>query len=140
MDNFFTSGDAVFHNLNRNGFKVTAIMDVDNSICSKYDTVVKNTAREVAEASDVVITGLPKPPNVIAAFEGNDGLLAGFKEGSVWIDHSTTDYGQNFKFQEQMNAKGAQMLEAPITGGMEALRQGQMAVWVAGDQKVFEEV
>ena len=50
--------DAVFYNLKRNGIKVTAIMDVDSGICSKYqDTEVKKTAREVAEATDVIITG-----------------------------------------------------------------------------------
>ena len=98
------------------------------------------TAREVAELSDVVVSGLPKPPHVKAAFEGPDGILAGVKKGSVWIDHSTTDYGQNFEFQEQLDTKGAKMLEAPITGGMEALRQGQMAVWVAGDKDIYEQV
>ena len=62
------------------------------------------------------------------------------KEGSVWIDHSTTDYGQNVEFQKQLDGKGAQMLEAPITGGMEALKKGEMAVWVAGDKATFEKV
>ena len=116
-------------------------MDVNTGITGKYkNTEVKKTAREVAEATDVVITGLPKPPNVKDAFNGPDGMLAGMKKGSVWIDHSTTDYGQNIEFQKQLDGKGAQMLEAPITGGMEALKKGQMAVWVAGDKDIYEQV
>ena len=86
------------------------------------------------------ISGLPKPPNVKACFEGPDGLLAGFRQNSIWIDHSTTDYGQNVEFQKEMSKKGAFMLEAPITGGLDALKKGQMAVWVAGPKDVFMEV
>ena len=39
-------------------------------------------------------TGLPRPPNVKAAAEGPDGILAGLTKDKVWIDHSTTDCDQ----------------------------------------------
>ena len=42
----------------------------------------------------MVVTGLPKPPDVRRVFEGADGLLAGMAGGKVWIDHTTTDFGQ----------------------------------------------
>lgn len=95
------------------------------------------TSREVAENSDIVVTGLPKPPDVKDCFEGPDGLLAGLSKNSVWIDHSTTDYGQNLAFDEAVKEKGAHLLEAPITGGLDALKRGQMAVWVAGEKDVY---
>ena len=86
------------------------------------------------------ISGLPKPPHVKAAFEGPDGILAGMSKGKLWIDHSTTDLNQNKGFFAKAKAKGADFLEAPITGGMDALRQGQMVAWVAGDKDIFEQV
>lgn len=52
----------------------------------------------------------------------------------VWIDHSTTDHEQNKVFAEALSKSGGSLLEAPITGGLEALKKGQMAVWVAGDK------
>ena len=88
-------------------------------------------------------------------FEGATGLLAGMAEGKVsvsnlknsisprvshrhayqvWIDHSTTDHEQNKVFAEALSKSGGSLLEAPITGGLEALKKGQMAVWVAGDK------
>jgi 3-hydroxyisobutyrate dehydrogenase-like beta-hydroxyacid dehydrogenase len=48
-----------------------------------------------------LILALPKPPDVLKAFEGEDGFLAGLSKGKIWIDHSTTDYEQN----ENMNEK-----------------------------------
>merc|ERR1712107_363633 len=62
---------------------------------------------------------------------------AGMGEGKVWIDHSTTDHEQNKVFTEALTKIGGSLLEAPITGGLEALKKGQMAVWVAGDKAKY---
>jgi 3-hydroxyisobutyrate dehydrogenase-like beta-hydroxyacid dehydrogenase len=61
-------------------------------------------------------------------------------QGKVWIDHTTTDFEQNFEFEKALAEKGAFLLEAPITGGLDALRKGQMAVWVAGNKDAYEQV
>ena len=63
-------------------------------MCMQENFQILRSAREVAAESDVVVTGLPKPPDVRRVFEGADGLLAGMAEGKVWIDHTTTDFGQ----------------------------------------------
>jgi len=135
-------GTAVTNNLTRNGFNVAAIMDIKPDLCRGYpeNISVKNTPREVAEASDIIISGLPKPPHVKAMFEGGDGLLAGMGPGKVWIDHSTTDHEQNKVFTAELEKVSCSLLECPITGGLEALKQGQMAVWVGGDKEAYTKV
>jgi 3-hydroxyisobutyrate dehydrogenase-like beta-hydroxyacid dehydrogenase len=80
------------------------------------------------------------PPHVKTAFEGDSGILAGLGQGNIWIDHSTTDYEQTQSFSNLVKAKGAQILEAPITGGLEALKKGQMTVFIAGDPDLAEMV
>jgi len=90
--------------------------------------------------SDVIISGLPKPPHVKEMFDGPDGLLAGMCGGKIWIDHSTTDHQQNMVFTEQLQEKESFLLECPITGGLEALKKGQMAVWVGGSKEAYQEV
>ena len=87
-----------------------------------------------------LISGLPKPANVKAVFEGGDGLLEGLTEGKIWVDHSTTDYEQMMKFNELVRNKNAHVMEAPITGGLEALKKGQMTVFMAGDKILAEQV
>merc|ERR1712227_155933 len=132
-------GTAVANNLLRKGFIVSAITDIKPELCQGFpeSVAVVDSAKEVAERSDVIVTGLPKPPHVKAMFEGDSGLLAGMGEGKVWIDHSTTDHEQNKVFTEALTKIGGSLLEAPITGGLEALKKGQMAVWVAGDKAKY---
>ena len=84
--------------------------------------------------------GLPKPANVKAVFEGEDGLLEGLSEGKIWVDHSTTDYEQMMQFNELVKGKKASVMEAPITGGLEALKKGQMTVFMAGEKDLAEQV
>ncbi len=91
----------------------------------------------MAESCDIVVSGLPKPPDVLKAASGPDGILAGLKKGGIWIDHSTTDYEQNLHFEAEASKKDAHILECPITGGLEALKKGQMAVWVAGNEEAY---
>ena len=80
------------------------------------------------------------PPHVKQVFEGDNGILAGLSTDKIWIDHSTTDYEQTQTFNDLAGNKGARCLEAPITGGLEALSKGQMTVFMAGEQQLAEEV
>lgn len=135
-------GSAVAHNLLRQGFKVVAAYDMDaERLAAMPSSVARTTSpRLVAAAADVIVTGLPRPPNLKAAAEGPDGILAGLTEGKVWIDHSTTDCDQTKEYSEAASKQGAHVLEAPITGGLEALKKGQMVVHVGGSREVAEAV
>ena len=82
---------------------------------------------------------MPKPANVKAVFEGQEGLLEGLTDGKIWVDHSTTDYEQMMQFNQLVKDKNAHVLEAPITGGLEALKKGQMTVFMAGDKGLAEQ-
>ena len=73
-------------------------------------------------------------------FEGENGLYEGLSEGKIWVDHSTTDYEQMMQFNDLVKNKKAHVMEAPITGGLEALKKGQMTVFMAGDKILAEEV
>ena len=86
------------------------------------------------------LSGLPKPMHVKAASEGPDGILSGLSSGKVWVDHSTTDHRQSKGFESAAASAGAAFLEAPITGGMDALRKGQMVAHVGGDRAAFDRV
>ena len=77
------------------------------------------TAREAAAAADVVITALPRPEHVTAAFHGDDGILAGLRDGATWIEHSTTDFENTARVREEVEARGGHAVEAPLTGGMQ---------------------
>lgn len=97
-----------------------------------------NSAAEAASATNVVITALPKPEHVSAAFECKDGIFDGLNEGSVWIEHSTTDFENTLRIKNMVESKNSHAVEAPITGGMQLLREGKMVALVGADPEVFE--
>jgi len=133
-------GNALVKNLKREGYNVTSILDTDTSKYSEFTSFSSpaENPKQLAEAVDVVFTALPMPPHVKAVFEGDTGLLAGLG-GKVWVDHSTTDYEQTEEMNAQVVEAGGKMLEAPVTGGLEALRKGQMTVFLAGEKPLADE-
>ena len=122
-------------------YNVTSVLDVDKTKCKNFPALKTATSTAaLVEENDVIFTALPMPQHVKAVFEGDDGLLAGIGDGKVWIDHSTTDYEQTVDLNEEIVKKGGRMLEAPVTGGLEALKKGQMTVFMAGDQDLADEM
>ena len=100
------------------------------------------TPRELAEACDVVITGLPEPAHTAAAMgldaEGaaaDDGILAGLRPGSIWVEHGTTDPNATLRVREAVEARGAAAVAAPVTGGMQLLSAGKMVTLVGCDDE-----
>ena len=97
-----------------------------------------SSAREAAENAEVIVTALPRPEHVTAAFAGSDGILAGMTAGDVWLEHSTTDFENTTLIREQVEGKGAHAVEAPLTGGMQILRAGKMVTLVGASPEVFD--
>jgi 3-hydroxyisobutyrate dehydrogenase-like beta-hydroxyacid dehydrogenase len=71
---------------------------------------------------------------------GPDGVLAGLGKGKVYIDMSTVSPAASKKLASQVTAKGAQMLDAPVSGSVITLEQGNLSLMVGGEQATFEQV
>jgi 3-hydroxyisobutyrate dehydrogenase-like beta-hydroxyacid dehydrogenase len=99
-----------------------------------------DSPREVTERSDVVFTMVTNTAAVRAVFDGNDGILAGLGPGKVYIDMSTASPSNTRALAEQVAERGAQMLDAPVSGSVITLEQGKLTVMVGGDSETFERV
>jgi 3-hydroxyisobutyrate dehydrogenase len=93
------------------------------------------SAREVAEASDVVFTSLPGPREAEAV--GND-LLSSMRPGAAWFDLSTNSPTVVRRIHARFAAKGLPMLDAPVSGGPHGAKSGKLALLVGGDKVVFD--
>lgn len=98
-----------------------------------------SSPRDVAAASDSVLTCLPSPVAVDAVVTGDAGLLEGLREGSTWIDSSTNDAHELRRLAALAEAGGVRCLEAPVTGGVHLADSGEITVLVGGDAGVFAE-
>ena len=95
---------------------------------------------EVARAASVVLTSLPGPDEVEAVALGPQGLVEGLGPGSVYADTSTGSPSRIRKVAERVEAAGARMLDAPVSGGTVGAEAGTLAVMVGGDEEAFEEL
>ena len=96
------------------------------------------TPREVAEATHVVFTSLPGPPEVEAVALGAQGLLAGLAAGKVYFDLTTNSPALVRRIHAVFEARGIQMLDAPVSGGPRGAETRRLALWVGGDETVFK--
>jgi 3-hydroxyisobutyrate dehydrogenase-like beta-hydroxyacid dehydrogenase len=98
------------------------------------------TPRAVAEAADVIFTMVTNTTALHEVLGGPDGVLAGLGKGKVYIDMSTVSPAASKKLASQVAAKGAQMLDAPVSGSVITLEQGNLSLMVGGEQATFEQV
>jgi 2-hydroxy-3-oxopropionate reductase len=94
--------------------------------------------REVASATDTVITMLPDSPDVEAVVEDERGLLAGGHPGLLWIDMSTIAPTTTRRLAAAAAERGIAALDAPVSGGETGARQATLSIMVGGDEAVFE--
>ena len=96
-----------------------------------------DTPRLVAASVEVVLTSLPGPPEVEHVALGEDGLLAGLRPGTAFIDLSTNSPSLLRALHARFGERQIEVLDAPVSGGPAGARSGQLAVWVGGDEAVF---
>jgi 3-hydroxyisobutyrate dehydrogenase-like beta-hydroxyacid dehydrogenase len=95
-------------------------------------------AQTVAEMASAVITSLPGPTEVELVMQGEHGVLAGLRPGSTWIDVSTSSPALTRRIAALADQKGADTLDAPVTGAVDGAVAGTLTFFVGGDADVFE--
>lgn len=99
-----------------------------------------DTPCAVAEAADVVFTMVTNTSALEQVFHGPDGILAGLSASKVYVDMSTISPNASREFATQVAAKGASMLDVPVSGSVITLEQGKLSLMVGGDKAVFEQI
>ncbi|MFW5745657.1 MAG: 2-hydroxy-3-oxopropionate reductase, partial [Spirochaetota bacterium] len=129
-------------NLIKAGYEVT-VFDIatDRVEAIKADGATAATSnREVAEASDIVITMLPNSPHVKTAVLGEGGVIEGARDGMILIDMSSIAPLASQEVSEAVAKKGVKMLDAPVSGGEPKAVDGTLAIMVGGPEDVFDKV
>ncbi len=94
--------------------------------------------KAVAEACDVVFTSLPGPAEVEAvALDEQGGLISGLTAGKVYFDLSTNSPALVRRIHDVFKSRGIHMLDAPVSGGPKGAETRKLALWVGGDEEVY---
>ena len=96
------------------------------------------TQAEIGESCDVVLTMLPNSPQVKEVILGDDGVAAHMKAGSTFIDMSSINPVASKEIAAVLEAKGIDMLDAPVSGGEPKAIDGTLSFMVGGKQEVFD--
>jgi 3-hydroxyisobutyrate dehydrogenase len=96
------------------------------------------SAAEAAAAADVLITMLPGPPEVVEAMTGAGGALRALPAGATWIDMTSNAAASAGPIRVQALARGIDVLEAPVGGGVPAAEDGSLKLFVGGEAEVLE--
>ena len=96
------------------------------------------SAKEVAERSEIVIVMVPDTPDVERVLFGAGGAAEGLAKGKLVIDMSSISPTATVEFAKRVNAKGADYLDAPVSGGEVGAKNAALTIMVGGPEKAFE--
>jgi 3-hydroxyisobutyrate dehydrogenase-like beta-hydroxyacid dehydrogenase len=98
-----------------------------------------SSAKELAAASEIVITVLTGSPQVEAVVTGPGGLLEGLRPGSIVIDCSTAVPSSTARVAAAVQQAGSRFLDAPMTRTPKEAAEGRLNLLVGGDAALLEE-
>jgi 3-hydroxyisobutyrate dehydrogenase-like beta-hydroxyacid dehydrogenase len=134
-------GGPMCRNIIRNTNHDVVVFDLNPAAikaCTDLGATVGTSVAQVASTCDVVLTSLPMPRNVEDVALGTVGITENARSGAVYIDLSTNSPATARRVHEGMRAKGIQMLEAPVSGGVPRATDGTIVIMVGGDAAVFD--
>jgi 3-hydroxyisobutyrate dehydrogenase len=113
---------------------------------AKADTLVERGAswvdspRTVSEQSDVVFTIVGFPADVREVYLGATGLLPAARAGQIFVDMTTTEPSLAKQIAEAARAKGADAVDAPVSGGDVGARNATLSIMIGGDKPTVDRV
>jgi len=96
-----------------------------------------NSPKQVAEQTEIVFTSLPVPADVESVALGANGLIEGMRPDTAFFDMSTNSVAMVRKIHAAFAEKNLYMLDSPVSGGPSGAASGKMAIWVGGDEQIF---
>ncbi len=135
-------GGKLAGSLLRNKFDLT-VRDLDENLTKPFveqGAKFANTAKELAEKVDLIITCLPSPEICSEVMEGSDGILNGLSENKIWLEMSTTDEAEIKRLGQKVIEKKAIPLDGPVSGGCHRAATGNIAIFVGGEREAFNKI
>ncbi|MEX3014266.1 NAD(P)-dependent oxidoreductase [Gymnodinialimonas hymeniacidonis] len=96
------------------------------------------TPREAAEGADFVMACVGNDDDLRSVVLGEDGALAGMKEGAIFVDHTTVSAIVTKELAAMAADRGVGWVDAPVSGGQAGAENGQLAIMCGGDAAHFD--
>jgi 2-hydroxy-3-oxopropionate reductase len=136
-------GGNIVENLQKRGYQVNVMdlsQDAVDAVLSRGNATQFTSAKELAAASDVVEFCLTTSAVVEKIVYGEDGVLAGLKEGATLIDFGTSIPASTIKIGAALAEKGCGMIDAPLGRTPAHAKDGLLNIMAAGEIETFNKV
>lgn len=117
------------------------VMDKNSEVTRELGILgatIAPSPKEVAVEVDVVITMLPNSPHVKDVVLGKNGIIERGREGLTVIDMSSISPIVSREISIELEKKGINMLDAPVSGGEPKAIEGTLSVMVGGEKEIFD--
>ncbi|MEK7778065.1 MAG: 2-hydroxy-3-oxopropionate reductase [Chloroflexota bacterium] len=102
--------------------------------------VACTSGKQVAQKSDIIITIVPDTPDEEAVLFGKDGVAEGLRPGAIVVDMSSISPIATKEFAQRLEALGAKMLDAPVSGGQVGAQNATLSIMVGGPTDLFDQI
>ena len=106
-------------------------------VAGEIGCVAATSPAAAAEAADVVITMLPNSEIVAAVLGGGDGVLSRLGQGALVVEMSSGVPGRTRELAVAVSERGAQRIDAPVSGGVARARTGALAIMIGGSDEAY---
>ena len=133
-------GSPMARNLIKKGYslRVYDILPEARAVFGELGAEVADSAMDAAKEAEVVISSIPDSPALEDVALGEQGVLAGAGEGTVYIDMSTVSPTLSDRVGEEAQKKGIAFLRAPVSGSVESATAGILTILCSGPEKAYE--
>ena len=133
-------GQPMAKQLLNNGFNILVNdLDKENTLplLKAGATWVANPT-ELVNQCEFLCTCLPGPMQMEELIIGSNGILNSMKENTIYIDHTTNSFNTVQKVSNLLSKKGVNMLDAPVSGGVEGAKTRDLTLLVGGESKIVK--
>jgi len=101
---------------------------------------VCDTLRAIAENAEIVILMVPDTPDVKSVLFDPGGIAEGLAAGKIVVDMSSISPIETKLFAAEINKKGCDYLDAPVSGGEVGAKSAALTIMVGGPERAFTKV
>ena len=105
--------------------------------CEEFKGSAAATPREAAQGADIVFCCVGNDDDLRSVVLGADGALAGMRQGTVFVDHTTASANVARELEAEAHKTGLQFIDAPVSGGQAGAQNGMLTVMCGGDAQAF---
>ena len=137
-----TMGYPMAGHLSRSGLFNVSVFNRSSEKSSKwgseYEGRVAETIKDAVKDADVVITCTGRDEDMMEIVFSDDGMMPHLKNGSIFIDHTTTSFKLAKHLNESLKLKNIAFIDAPVSGGEAGAINGVLSVMAGGDSHILD--